>query len=73
MGQLICVPFAVGIAFAWKGELLGWLASLGLLAFVFVIFYGRLFNNVLDTITWAQSAVDTLEALVGHLPKDETE
>jgi len=70
--SLFVSPLAVGIAFAWKGELLGWIVSLGLLAFVVVVFYGRLFNNVLDTFTWARAAQNTMVALVGEPEQNAT-
>lgn len=63
--SILVLPLSVGAALLWKGELIGLVAPPAIIALVIILFYTRLVNHVLDTLTWAQAATDTLETLLG--------
>jgi hypothetical protein len=69
---LAAVPFALIMALVWRGENIGWLMPLLVLAAVAFLFYGRLFDHLLDTFSWARAARETLETLMGNIEGDST-
>ncbi len=65
--SILALPFSVGTALLWKGQLIGVVVPPAIIIMVVILFYTRLVNHVLDTFTWARAAVDTLEILLGSL------
>ncbi len=64
-GSILALPLSVGAALLWRGELIGLVVPLAIIAFVVALFYTRLVNHVLDTFTWARTAQETMESLLG--------
>lgn len=69
--SVLVFPVVIGAALIWKGQLFGWVAPLVIIGFVLVLFYARLVNHILDTVTWTRAAIDTLEILLGSYQPSE--